>query len=122
LVINIDGDASLQMTLTEFGTAAQFGIAAKTIVLNNEEQGMVTQWQNLFYEDRYAHTHQKNPDFVKLADAMHIHGRRVVKLEELEEAVQWLIDVDGPALLEVVTDRKVPVLPMVRQARVCMNS
>ena len=66
IVIDIDGDASLQMTLTELTTAAQFGIGVKVIVLNNEEQGMVTQWQSLFFENRYSHTHQANPDFVKV--------------------------------------------------------
>ncbi|CAP70234.1 uncharacterized protein PODANS_3_3200 [Podospora anserina S mat+] len=113
LVIDIDGDASFGMTLTELSTAAQFNIGVKIIVLNNEEQGMVTQWQNLFYEDRYSHTHQKNPDFMKLADAMGIQHRRLIKPDETREALQWLIDTDGPALLEVVTDKKVPVLPMV---------
>ncbi|KAH7366998.1 acetolactate synthase [Plectosphaerella cucumerina] len=113
LVIDIDGDASFCMTLTELGTAAQFNIGVKVIVLNNEEQGMVTQWQNLFYEDRYAHTHQRNPDFMKLADSMGIQHKRVIKPEELKESLQWLIDSDGPAFLEVVTDKKVPVLPMV---------
>jgi hypothetical protein len=73
----------------------------------------VTQWQNLFYEDRYAHTHQRNPDFMKLADSMGVQGRRLVKPEEVREGLQWLIDAEGPALLEVVTDKKVPVLPMV---------
>ena len=113
LVIDIDGDASFNMTLTELSTAAQFNIGVKVILLNNEEQGMVTQWQNLFYEDRYAHTHQKNPDFMKLADAMGVQHRRLIKPEETVEALQWLIDTDGPALLEVMTDKKVPVLPMV---------
>jgi len=113
LVIDIDGDASFAMTLTELSTAAQFNIGVKVIVLNNEEQGMVTQWQNLFYEDRYSHTHQKNPDFMKLADAMGIQHRRLVKPEDTVEALKWLINTDGPALLEVVTDKKVPVLPMV---------
>jgi len=113
LVIDIDGDASFNMTLTELSTAAQFNIGVKVIVLNNEEQGMVTQWQNLFYEDRYSHTHQKNPDFMKLSDAMGIQHRRVSKPEEVVDALKWLIDSDGPALLEVVTDKKVPVLPMV---------
>ncbi|KAK3324119.1 thiamine diphosphate-binding protein [Cercophora scortea] len=113
LVIDIDGDASFQMTLTELATAAQFNIGVKVIVLNNEEQGMVTQWQNLFYEDRYSHTHQKNPDFVKLADAMRVKSRRVSKPEEVVDALKWLIESDGPALLEVITDKKVPVLPMV---------
>lgn len=113
LVIDIDGDASFNMTLTELSTAAQFNIGVKVIVLNNEEQGMVTQWQNLFYEDRYAHTHQKNPDFMKLADAMGVQHRRLIKPEETVEALKWLIESDGPAFLEVMTDKKVPVLPMV---------
>ncbi|KAH8889636.1 acetolactate synthase [Thozetella sp. PMI_491] len=113
LVIDIDGDASFAMTLTELATAAQFNIGVKVIVLNNEEQGMVTQWQNLFYDDRYSHTHQKNPDFMKLADAMGIQHRRVIKPDDVVDSLKWLINTDGPALLEVVTDKKVPVLPMV---------
>lgn len=113
LVIDIDGDASMCMTLTELSTAAQFNIGVKVIVLNNEEQGMVTQWQNLFYQDRYSHTHQKNPDFMKLADAMGLQHRRVSKPEEVVDALKWLIGTDGPAFLEVITDKKVPVLPMV---------
>ncbi|KOS22306.1 Acetolactate synthase catalytic subunit [Escovopsis weberi] len=113
LVIDIDGDASFNMTLTELSTAAQFNIGVKVIVLNNEEQGMVTQWQNLFYEDRYAHTHQKNPDFVKLAEAMHVQCRRVSEPAKLVDSLSWLINTDGPAMLEIITDKKVPVLPMV---------
>ncbi|OKL63278.1 Acetolactate synthase catalytic subunit, mitochondrial [Talaromyces atroroseus] len=113
LVIDIDGDASFNMTLTELSTAAQFNIGVKVLVLNNEEQGMVTQWQNLFYEDRYAHTHQKNPDFVKLSESMGVQAQRCSKPDEIEEKLKWLIESDGPALLEVLTDKKVPVLPMV---------
>jgi acetolactate synthase I/II/III large subunit len=113
LVIDIDGDASFCMTLTELSTAAEFGIGVKIIVLNNEEQGMVTQWQSLFYEDRFSHTHQRNPDFVKLAEAMGVQADRAVKLQEMEEKLKWLLATDGPALLEIVTDQKVPVLPMV---------
>lgn len=115
LVIDVDGDASFSMTLTELSTAAEFNIGVKVIILNNEEQGMVTQWQSLFYEDRFAHTHQKNADFVKLAEAMHVKADRAVKPDELEEKLRWLLfeSGDGPALLEVVTDQKVPVLPMV---------
>lgn len=115
LVIDIDGDASFSMTLTELSTAAEFGIGVKIIILNNEEQGMVTQWQSLFFNDRFAHTHQKNADFVKLGDAMGVQARRVIKPAELEGALRWLVEETGnePALLEVVTDQKVPVLPMV---------
>lgn len=115
LVIDIDGDASFLMTQTELSTAAEFNIGVKVIVLNNEEQGMVTQWQSLFYNDRFAHTHQRNPNFVKLAEAMNVPARRTTKLASLKDDLTWLIDGsgDGPAFLEVVTDQKVPVLPMV---------
>ena len=113
LVIDIDGDASFSMTLTELSTAAEFNIGVKIIILNNEEQGMVTQWQSLFFNDRFAHTHQKNADFVKLGDAMGVQADRVIKPDELESKLKWLLNTDGPALLEVVTDQKVPVLPMV---------
>ena len=108
LVIDIDGDASFNMTLTELSTAQQFNIGVKVIVLNNEEQGMVTQWQSLFYEDRFAHTHQKNPDFVKLADAMGVPARRCLKPADVEESLRWLIEGsgDGPAFLEVITDKE----------------
>lgn len=115
LVIDVDGDASFNMTLTELSTANHFNIGVKVIVLNNEEQGMVTQWQSLFYEDRFAHTHQKNPDFVKLAEAMGVQAKRCVKPADVDKSLEWLVNGsgDGPALLEVVTDKKVPVLPMV---------
>ncbi|THC98975.1 hypothetical protein EYZ11_001526 [Aspergillus tanneri] len=113
LVIDIDGDASFNMTLTELSTAAQFNIDVKVLLLNNEEQGMVTQWQNLFYEDRYSHTHQKNPEFVPLAQSMGVAAERCTSPSEMETKLKWLIESEGPALLEVFTDRKVPVLPMV---------
>ena len=113
LVVDIDGDASFNMTLTELSTAAQFNIGVKIIVLNNEEQGMVTQWQSLFYEDRFAHTHQKNPNFIKLAEAMGVQAERCLAPGDVEAKLKWLLETDGPALLEVVTDKKVPVLPMV---------
>ncbi|MCJ1253242.1 Acetolactate synthase, mitochondrial [Lignoscripta atroalba] len=113
LVIDIDGDASFNMTLTELSTAAQFNIGVKIIILNNEEQGMVTQWQSLFYEDRFAHTHQKNPDFVKLAEAMGVQADRCIAPGDVTAKLEWLVNTDGPALLEVFTDKKVPVLPMV---------
>ncbi|KAG9556683.1 acetolactate synthase, partial [Aureobasidium melanogenum] len=115
LVIDIDGDSSFSMTLTELSTAAEFNIGCKVLILNNEEQGMVTQWQSLFYNDRFAHTHQRNADFVKLGDAMGVAARRCTKIDDLKDSLQWLIEGsgEGPALLEVVTDQKIPVLPMV---------
>lgn len=117
LVVDIDGDASFNMTLTELSTAAQFNIGIKVLLLNNEEQGMVTQWQNLFYEDRYSHTHQQNPDFVPLARSMRVAAEQVSEASDVEAKLKWLIEQPGPALLEVITDRKVPVLPMVPSGR-----
>ncbi|KAF2457798.1 thiamine diphosphate-binding protein [Lineolata rhizophorae] len=113
LVVDIDGDASFCMTQTELSTAAEFGVGVKVVVLNNEEQGMVTQWQTLFFDDRFAHTHQRNPDFVRLAEAMGVQARRASHVDELRAQLEWLVDTDGPAFLEVVTDQKVAVLPMV---------
>lgn len=74
---------------------------------------MVTQWQSIFYEDRFAHTHQKNPDFVKVSEAMGVQAQRCIAPDDVEAKLKWLIESDGPALLEIVTDKKVPVLPMV---------
>ncbi|CAH0039404.1 unnamed protein product [Clonostachys rhizophaga] len=117
LVIDIDGDASFSMTLTELSTAAQFNVGVKILLLNNDEQGMVTQLQNAYYEDRYAHAHHENPDFVKVAESMHVEARRVSDPRELDESLTWLLKTRGPALLEEVTDRKVPVLPTVPSGR-----
>ncbi|CAI4048296.1 acetolactate synthase catalytic subunit SKDI_13G2380 [Saccharomyces kudriavzevii IFO 1802] len=113
LVIDIDGDASFNMTLTELSSAVQAGTPVKILILNNEEQGMVTQWQSLFYEHRYSHTHQLNPDFIKLAEAMGLKGLRVKKQEELDAKLKEFVSTKGPVLLEVEVDKKVPVLPMV---------
>lgn len=73
--------------------------------------------QNLFYEDRYSHTHQQNPDFVPLARSMRVAAERVSRTSDVEAKLKWLIEQEGPALLEVITDRKVPVLPMVPSGR-----
>jgi acetolactate synthase-1/2/3 large subunit len=113
LVIDIDGDASFNMTLMELSSAVQANAPVKICILNNEEQGMVTQWQSLFYEHRYSHTHQSNPDFMKLAEAMHMKGVRISKQEDMVNGIQEWINTEGPVLLEVMVEKKVPVLPMV---------
>lgn len=113
IVIDIDGDASFNMTLMELSSAVQANAPVKVCVLNNEEQGMVTQWQSLFYENRYSHTHQSNPDFMKLADAMGLQGIRITTQEELVPGIKAFLDAKGPVLLEVIVEKKVPVLPMV---------
>ena len=113
LVIDIDGDGSFNMTLTELSSAVQAGAPVKILLLNNEEQGMVTQWQSLFYDNRYSHTHHINPDFQKLADAMGMKGMRLSKQEDVESTLKEFINSEGPVLLEVKVEKKIPVLPMV---------
>ncbi|CAI8499532.1 unnamed protein product [Hanseniaspora opuntiae] len=84
------------------------------LLLNNEEQGMVTQWQSLFYENRYSHTHQLNPDFVKVAEGMGVKAQKVEDLSKLDDALKdFLAYNEGPMLLEVKVESKVCVLPMV---------
>lgn len=113
LVIDIDGDASFNMTLNELSSAVQAGTPVKILILNNEEQGMVTQWQTLFYENRYSHTHQMNPDFMKLAQSMHVKGIKVTEQSQLDNALKEFVSTKGPVVLEVEVEKKVPVLPMV---------
>ncbi|CCK70497.1 acetolactate synthase catalytic subunit KNAG_0E02360 [Huiozyma naganishii CBS 8797] len=113
MVIDIDGDASFNMTLTELSSAVQAGTPVKILLLNNEEQGMVTQWQSLFYENRYSHTHQRNPDFQKLCEAMGVKPLKASRQEELDSALEQFVEAEGPVLLEVIVEKKVPVLPMV---------
>ncbi|EDO14751.1 hypothetical protein Kpol_297p12 [Vanderwaltozyma polyspora DSM 70294] len=113
MVIDIDGDASFNMTLMEMTSAVQASAPVKVLLLNNEEQGMVTQWQSLFYKHRYSHTHQLNPDFVKLAEAMGFKALRLNKQEDVDAKLKEFVDCEGPVLLEVEVEKKVPVLPMV---------
>ncbi|MEM6748921.1 MAG: biosynthetic-type acetolactate synthase large subunit [Planctomycetota bacterium] len=112
-VVNIDGDGSYCMTAMEMVTAAQYDIAAKSIILNNDFQGMVKQWQDLFYEERYSHTEMHNPDFVKLTDAMNCKGFRVTKLEDLPSVMADFLAHEGPAVLEALVEKHEHVYPMV---------
>jgi len=111
-VVNIDGDGSFSMTAMEMATAAQYGIAAKQIILNNDFQGMVKQWQDLFYEERYSHTEMHNPDFVKLAEALNCKGIRCTSLADLPTKMKELLDHDGPAVLECLVEKHEHVYPM----------
>ncbi|KAJ5096628.1 acetolactate synthase mitochondrial [Penicillium angulare] len=117
LVIDIDGDASFNMTLNELSTASQFNIGVKTIVLNNEEQGMVTHLQSVYYQDRYCHSHHRNPDFVEASRAMGVPAKRCSTSSEVDEQLKWLLESSGPALLEVMITQKALSLPMVPAGR-----
>ncbi len=112
-VIAIIGDGGFQMTLQELGTLNQLGIAVKIIILNNDFLGMVRQWQDLFFEKRYAYTELTNPDFITIAKGFGIEGKTISKREELTSAIEDLIANDGPYLLEVKVEKEDNVFPMV---------
>ncbi|KAF3916483.1 Alpha-peptide [Dactylellina cionopaga] len=113
IVIDIDGDASLQMSVMELKTAAYYNIPVKVIVMNNGEQGMLSQWQSLFYDDRFMLCHQGNPDFVKLAEAMGLKGIRVSDPNDLQDGLKAMLGYNGPILLDVIIDGKAHIMPMV---------
>ncbi|BGP54137.1 Acetolactate synthase, mitochondrial [Rhodotorula sphaerocarpa] len=108
VVVDIDGDASFSMTAMELATASQYGIGVKVLVLNNEFQGMVLQWQDLFYEKRYSHTEMTNPDFVALAKAMGVHAIRCDSLTELPAKMKEFMEYDNnkPVLFEARVVKK----------------
>jgi len=112
-VISIVGDGGFQMTLQELGVIMQHSIPVKVVVLNNEYLGMVRQWQELFFDKRYASTEMSNPDFIKIAEAYGIEAKRVTTREELSKAVKEMIASDKPYFLEVLTEKEGNVFPMV---------
>ncbi|KAJ3005493.1 Acetolactate synthase, mitochondrial [Thoreauomyces humboldtii] len=113
IVIDIDGDASFAMTGMEMMTARQYNIGVKILILNNDFQGMVKQWQDLFYEKRYSGTVMHNPDFVKLAEAFGCKGLRARTMEELPAVMAEFLATDEPVILDAVVCKHEHVLPMV---------
>ena len=107
------GDGGLQMTIQEFGTIMEYDIPVKIILLNNDFLGMVRQWQELFFDERYSETQMRNPDFIKIADAYGIKGRKVVDRKDLDGAIEEMLAHDGAYLLEVGVETKGMVYPMV---------
>lgn len=126
-VIDIDGDGSFVMNIQELATAKIEKINAKAMILNNQHLGMVVQWEDRFYQSVRGHTilgdkdnigSPENldglyPDFVKIAEGYGVAARRVVKKSELREAIQEMLDHDGPFLLDVVVPYTEHVLPMI---------
>jgi len=107
------GDGGFQMTIQELGTISQYEIGVKVIVLNNNFLGMVRQWQQLFFEKRYSFTEMKNPDFVAIAKAYGLASQKVTSRDQLEGAIQEMIDHQGPYVLEVVVEQEDNVFPMI---------
>lgn len=112
-VVAIIGDGGFQMTIQELGTIFQTQAAVKVVVLNNDFLGMVRQWQQLFFDKRYASTEMVNPDFVKIAEGYFIDAKRVTKREDLSSAVDEMIASDKPYFLEVCVEKEDNVFPMI---------
>ena len=112
-VVAIIGDGGYQMTIQELGTIFQNKVPVKIVVLNNEFLGMVRQWQQLFFDKRYASTEMVNPNFVAIAQGYYIEAKKVTKRENLAAAVKEMIASDEPYFLEVCVEKENNVFPMV---------
>jgi acetolactate synthase-1/2/3 large subunit len=109
----IVGDGGFQMTLCELATARQENVKVNIAILNNSYLGMVRQWQEFFYDERYQSTPMFNPDFCKLADAYDIPSMRVTRRDQIAESVEFARRHDGPVLIEYVIEKEEIVYPMV---------
>jgi acetolactate synthase-1/2/3 large subunit len=107
------GDGGIQMTIQELGTIMQYNVDVKIIILNNHFLGMVRQWQELFFDERYSETVMSNPDFVKIADAYNIAAEKVSERADLDNAIARMLSHKGSYLLDVQVETKGMVYPMV---------
>jgi acetolactate synthase I/II/III large subunit len=113
-VVDIAGDGSIQMNIQEMATAVQCGLPIKIVILNNRYLGMVRQWQELFYEKRYACTCMESaPDFIKLAEAYGAVGLRATKPEEVESTLKKGLKLPQTVIMEFIIEREEGVYPMV---------
>jgi acetolactate synthase-1/2/3 large subunit len=114
-VICVAGDASIQMNIQELGTLAQYGINVKTVILNNGWQGMVRQWQEAFYQERYSSSNMEAgmPDFVMLAQAYGIKGMVIRDRAELSDGIAEMLAHNGPVLMDVRVTKNENCYPMV---------
>ena len=112
-VVAVIGDGGYQMTIQELATIFQNKLPVKIVVLNNDFLGMVRQWQELFFEGRYASTVMVNPDFVKIAEGYYLKARRVEKREDLRDAVEEMIACRDAYFLEVRVEKEDNVFPMI---------
>ena len=114
LVIDIAGEASIQMNIQELATATQYRLPVKVFILNNEYMGMVRQWQELTYESRYAESYSDSlPDFVKLAEAYGWLGIRIEAMDELDEGIAAMLAHDGPVMVDCRVSKLTNCFPMI---------
>ncbi len=114
LVIDIAGEASIQMNIQELGTATQYRLPVKVFILNNEYMGMVRQWQELTYESRYAESYSDAlPDFVKLAEAYGWKGIRIERPDQLDSGIAEMLAHDGPVMVDCMVAKLANCFPMI---------
>jgi acetolactate synthase I/II/III large subunit len=114
LVIDIAGEASVQMTMQEISTAVQYELPIKIFILNNEWMGMVRQWQQLLHGERYSHSYSESlPDFVKLAEAYGAVGIRAETPDELDAKIAEMIDTPRPVIFDCRVEKAENCLPMI---------
>ena len=112
-VVAVIGDGGYQMTIQELGTIFQYKVAVKIVVLNNDFLGMVRQWQQMFFEKRYASTEMVNPDFIAIAKGYYIKAERVTKRNDLDSAINRMLLNDEPYFLEICVEKEDNVFPMI---------
>ena len=112
-VVAVIGDGGYQMTIQELGTIFQQQLPVKIVILNNDFLGMVRQWQQLFFDKRYASTEMVNPDFVSIAKAYFLDSERVENRSDLEPAVKRMIESKKPYVLEICVEKEDNVFPMI---------
>lgn len=112
-VVAFLGDGGFQMTMQELGTILQYKVPVKIIILNNSFLGMVRQWQDMFFQKRYASTEMINPDFVKIARGYKIEAESISERKDLKDTLKRMLDASGPYLLEIKIDKEANVLPMI---------
>ncbi len=114
LVIDIAGEASIQMNIQELATATQYRLPVKIFILNNEYMGMVRQWQELTYESRYAESYSDSlPDFVKLAEAYGWKGIRIEHPDQLDRGIADMLAHDGPVMVDCMVAKLANCFPMI---------
>ena len=112
-VVVVSGDGSIQMNIQELGTAVQYNVDIKVVILNNYFLGMVRQWQERFYQERYSYSAMSVPNFVKLADAYGAKGFRIEKARDLARIMAEAFATPGPVLIDVVIPKEEAVMPMI---------
>ena len=112
-VVAISGDGGFQMTIQELGTIAQYNLPVKMILLNNQYLGMVRQWQELFFDGRYASTGLTNPDFGKISEGFGVPSKKITDRADLDKALDDLLAKEGPCVLEIEVRQEGNIFPMV---------